>query len=102
MQEVIASILDAESKADEIIKNAAEKSKEIKRTADDDGEKIKSGAIAVFKVHRAAELNSAEKKADEEYQSILAEGVAEAENIAAKASKSVDKLAVEIVNKITG
>lgn len=102
MQEVIASILDAENKADEILKTATEKSKEIKRTADDDGEKIKSGAIAVFKVHRASELNSAEKKADAEYESILAAGKSEAEKIAASTSKSIDKLAEEIVNKITG
>ena len=102
MQEVIASILDAENKADDILQQTIEKSKEIKRTADDDGEKIKSGAIAVFKVHRAAELNSAEKKAEAEYQLILAEGKNEAEKIAASASKSIDKLAEEIVSKITG
>ena len=101
MQEIIASILEAEKKADDIIKNSAEKSKDIKRTADDDGEKIKNGAIAVFKVHRAAEIKSAEKTADAEYDAILLNGKAEAEKISEKASESVDLFAEEIVKNIT-
>ena len=101
MQEIIASILDAEGKAEEIIKNASEKSKEIKRTADDDGEKVKNGAVAVFKLHRASDLKNAEKKADAEYDKILAQGQAEAEKISESASDSIDRLADEIVKSIT-
>ena len=101
MQEIIASILDAEGKAEEIIKNASEKAKEIKRTADDDGEKIKNGAVAIFKLHRASDLKNAEKKADAEYDKILAQGQAEAEKISESASDSIDRLADEIVKSIT-
>lgn len=102
MNEVIASILDAEKKAEEIVKTAMEKSKAIRETADADGEKIKNGAIAVFKLHRASALKDAEKKAAEEYDAAFENGKAQANAIVNAASEKIDVFAEETIKEITG
>lgn len=102
MNEVIASILDAEKKAEEIVKNSTEKSKKIRQTADEDGEKIKNGAVAVFKLHRTSALKDAEKKAAAEYDKITESGKAEADKIVGLAADKIDSLAEQVVKGITG
>lgn len=102
MQEVIASILDAEKKAEEILKNATEKAKTIRQTADENGEKIKNGAIAVFKLHRASALKTAETDANGEYDAILKAGENDAEEISKTSVNKIDEYADEIVKGITG
>ncbi len=102
MIEVIASILDAEKKADEIVKSSVEKSKAVKQTADIDGEKIKNGTVAVFKLHRASALKEAEKRASVEYDKILAEGKTSAEKILSESADKIDYFADKIVKSITG
>ncbi|MBO4251397.1 MAG: hypothetical protein J5911_01910 [Clostridia bacterium] len=102
MNEVIASILDAEKKAEEIVKNAAEKAKAIRANADGDGEKIKNGAVAVFKVHRTSSLRDAEKAAEGEYLAVFNEGKTKADEIAESVSTKFDSFADEVVKGITG
>ena len=102
MNEVIASILDAEKKADEIVKLSAEKSKSLRQTADFDGEKIKNGAVAVFKLHRVSAIKEAETKAASEYDKILAEGKSAADKILADSADKTDYFADKIVKNITG
>lgn len=102
MNEVIASILDAEKKAEEIVKNSTEKSKKIRQTADEDGEKIKNGAVAVFKLHRTSALKDAEKKASAEYDKITESGKAEADKIVGLSADKIDSLAEQVVKGIIG
>ena len=100
MNEIIASILDAEKKAEEIVKNAAEKSKNIRANADIDGEKIKNGAVAVFKVHRASEIKGAERTAETEYDAVFNNGKLQAEELVKTASEKIDAFAEDVVKEI--
>ena len=100
MNEVIASILQAEETADKITAQAIAKAKQKRVSADADGEKIKNGAIAVFKVKRAAELKKAEEKAEEEYARSLSDGDAVCEDIMTKARNKADEIAGEIAERI--
>ena len=102
MNEIIASILDAEKKAEEIVKNSTETSKHIKQSADEEGEKIKNGAVAVFKLHRASAIKDAEKRAAKEYDAIIDGGAARAEEIKKSAADKIDFYAERIVKDITG
>ncbi len=101
MNEVIASILDAEKKAEEIVKLSTEKAKTIRISAEEDGEKIKNGAVAVFKLHRAAAIKSAEKRAEEQYAAIIEEGERSAAEIAKQTAAETDYYAEQIVKGIT-
>lgn len=102
MNEIIASILDAEKKAEEIIKNSVENAKNIKSSADEEGEKIKNGAIAVFKVHRTAALKNAEQRAAQEYDSIVESGRLTAEEIVKSSADKIEIFAEQTVKDITG
>lgn len=102
MNEIIASILDAEKKAEEIVKNSTEKAKNIKQSADEESEKIKNGAVAVFKLHRAAAIKDAEKCALNEYDAIVGDGKTSAEEIVKKTADKIDFYAEQIVKDITG
>ena len=102
MNEIIASILDAEKKAEEIVKNSTVKSKEIKQSADEEGEKIKNGAVAVFKLHRVSSIKDAEKRALKEYDAIVGNGKTSAEEITNSTADKIDFYAEQIVKDITG
>lgn len=102
MNEVIASILEAEKKADEIIKNSLNKSKKIREDADIQGEKIKNGAVAVFKLRRASVIREAEKKADAVYEETVREGEKAAVAAAHAAEAGADALSEQIVKDILG
>ena len=102
MNEIIASILDAEKKAEEIVKNSIDKAKTIRQNADEEGEKIKNGTIAVFKLHRISALRDAEKRAAKEYDDIVESGKDMAKEIADKTAGNIDLYAEGIVKDITG
>ena len=102
MNEIIASILDAEKKAEEIVKNAAEKSKTIRANADIDGEKIKNGAVAVFKVHRASIIKDADCTEETEYDTVFNNGRAQAKEIIKTASAKADAFLEDVVKGIIG
>ena len=102
MNEVIASILDAEERAEEIIKLSSEKSALIRKSADEEAEKIKNGAVALFKLHRNSAIKDAENRALDEYNAIMESGKNEAEKIKTAASDKLDALADNIVKGIIG
>lgn len=102
MNEIIASILDAEQKAEEIVKNSTETSKRIKQSADEEGERIKNGAVAVFKLHRVSAIKDAEKLASKEYNAIIDDGKNRAEEISKTTADKIDFYAERIVKDITG
>ena len=102
MNEIIASILEAESKADDIVKLSADKAALIRRTADDEGEKIKNGAVAVFKIHKAAAIKDAENRASEVYDEITRQGKEETEKLYNSVIGDADAIAAEIVKGIIG
>ena len=102
MNEVIASILDAEQKAEEIVKLSLENSKKIKQDADFEADKIKNSAVTVFKIHRSAVLKDAEKKAEELYEKTIEDGKSYAEKIFSDAEKKAEKISDEIVKDIIG
>lgn len=100
MNEVIASILDAEKRAEDIVKTASAKARDIKRDADEKGEKIKNSAVAVFKVHRSATVKDAENKADGVYAEIVENGKRVAEELKSVSSSKTDTIAEEIAKSI--
>ena len=102
MNEIIASILDAEKRADEIVKLSAEKAKAIKQSAEEEGEKVKNSAVAVFRLHRAAELKAAEERAAAEYDAVISEGKSEAEILLKKSSEKTESYSDEILKGIIG
>ena len=102
MNEVIASILDAESRAEEIAKQSAEKAVGIRRAADEECEKIKNGAVAVFKIHRNSALLGAEKQAQAEYDEILERGKLESEKLYNAAADKFDEFADDVLKGIIG
>ena len=102
MNEIIASILDAEKKAEEIVKNSNEKAKGIRQSADEEGEKIKNSAIAVFKLKRNAALAEAEKHAQQEYDDMVVKGKNLSEEIVKNSADMIDDCVENIVKDITG
>ena len=101
MDEIIASILDAEKKAEEIVRQASEKAKRVKEDADAESEKIKNGAVAVFKLRRTSAVREAEKKADALYEEVVNKGKKDAETVAVTAANA-NKIAEEILKDILG
>ncbi|MBQ9513931.1 MAG: hypothetical protein IJR66_02985 [Clostridia bacterium] len=102
MDEVISSIIEAEKKADEMVKNSLDNAKKANISAEKEAEEIKDKAIASFKLHRKTVLADAEKTANEKYEARLSEGEKTAKNISNKAEEKIKELAIELVNEITG
>ena len=100
MNEIIASILEAEKRSEEIIKNAQLKAKAIRQNADEDSDKVKNNAVALFKVHRSAVLKDAEKKAADVYAEKIAEGTQYAEDLKNRSSDKINRFADEIAKEI--
>ena len=102
MNEIIVSILEAEKRSDEIVKDAQAKARATRSNADENGEKVKNKAVALFKVHRSAVLKDAEKRAAEIYAEKIAEGERLAVELKNRSSGKIsiyaDKIAKEILN----
>ncbi|MBP5467313.1 MAG: hypothetical protein J6Y43_07120, partial [Clostridia bacterium] len=75
--------------------------KAVKQNADAEGEKIKNGTVAVFKLHRASALKDAEKQAQAEYDKILEKGKASADKIISDSADKTDYFADKILKSIT-
>jgi len=102
MIDVISSILEAEKKADEILKTANAESKAKILSADEQAEKIKADAIADFKTERKETLKKADAEAEKQYADRIEKGKAEAKAICDKALLKTDKTADSIVKEIIG
>ena len=100
MNEIISSILDAENKAEEIVKKANEDAKKILLESENDAENIKNNAIYVQKVHASSSIKKANEKANEEYDKIILEGQKDAEKIVESAKPKMQEVANKILEKI--
>ena len=100
MVEIISSILEAEKKADGIIEIASEKAKKIKAEGDAQSEKIVSASIGVFKISRSKKLREAEKRAEAEYEKVLARENERTAEFAAAAQNRIEDAVSLIVKKV--
>lgn len=102
MKEIISSILEAESKANELLKSAADKAKSIILEADAESEKLKNDAVLSFKAHRKDVILNAEKDAESAYGNKLAEGKLDAAKLVDSVKGGIDEISDEIVKDLIG
>ena len=100
MEEIINSILEAETKAQEIIENAINSSKKSSLTASDKSFQIKEDAVKKAKDAKKADVDSANKKADSEYTLILSKGKDRVEDYKKQVSSKIDEVADEVFKEI--
>ena len=100
MLEVISSILDAEKKADAIIKQADDKSKSLILSAESQSEGIKSNTIKKFKAERTAKITDAEVLACTEYNSIIEQGNLQANELKDGVTDKVPSVVDFVVDSI--
>ncbi len=100
MNQLISSILDTEKKAEEIVKDAKTKAKELNLSSNAKAEEIKNKAVIDFKAYRVAELEKAEKTACEKYDEIIMAGNVKAEELIKQARGNSVKVADKIVEGI--
>ena len=96
MNEIINSILEAEKKADEIVKTAQEQSKAIILSSEETAENVRTEAVKSVKEISKKKNAEAEKVALSEYEKVMAEGVKTAEKIKKDAEKKVGQVAGEV------
>ena len=102
MNEIIGSILEAEKKADEMIKLAEEKARTGILEAGNKAEEIKKHAISVFKMHSKAIVKKAEEEAEKLFNDKIQAGKERAEKLVREASGEFDAAAEIIVREILG
>lgn len=102
MVDAISSILEAEKKADQILKENNEQVKKIILDAEDVSEKIKERAIVSFKLHKKSRIKEAEKNAEEEYTKVIEEGNIKISNMIKSAEKKESSIIETIVYKVLG
>ena len=100
MEEIISSVLQAEQRAEDIIKSAAEKAKVIREQGDKEAENIKNSAVAVAKLSRAKKLREAEKAASAEYDKIMGEQQEYISLLSAAARKNMQKAAELLAERV--
>lgn len=100
MEEIISSVLQAEQRAEDIIKSAAEKAKVIREQGDKEAENIKNSAVAVAKLSRAKKLREAEKAASAEYDKIMGEQQEHISLLSAAARKNMQKAAELLAERV--
>ncbi len=101
MNEIISSILEAESRAETILLQSAENSKKIIADADVRSDEIKERAVSVFKMHRKSEIKKAELRAEKLYGEKLCDGEKAAEELVKEANLNLDAAAQFILSKVT-
>ena len=102
MEEVISSILAAEAKADEIVKNAADDAKNIMIYSENTADEIREKAVVDFKEHRKAAIMDAEKQAESLYEKRIAEGEKQAKELVKSVENKKSAAAATILSKIVG
>lgn len=96
MKDVISSVIEAENKADCIIKAAVEKAKALRNQGDGEAESIKQSAIGVEKLLRAKKMREAQNNAEKEFEKIVAAAQSNTESLRVSSLKNQDK-AVELI-----
>lgn len=102
MEEVITSILAAEQKADEIIKNAADDAKNILIYSENSADEIREKAVADFKVRRKAAIEKAEQNAEKQYLEKVEQGEKQAAELIRSVESKKNAAATSILSKIVG
>ena len=102
MKEVITSILEAESKAEEIVKTAQDKSKELLLKGETEADELKEKTIAFVKAKRKDVLKGAEVEANKNYNARISQGEKKAEELINTAQDKIDAVAENIVKEIIG
>ena len=102
MEEIITSILEAERRADDIVKNATDNAKNILIYAENNADEIREKAIVDFKAHRKDVLASAEKDAEALYYKKIAEGEGAAKELILSVEGKKTAAAEKILKKIIG
>jgi len=100
INELVNSILQAEAKADEIQREAAERASSISAEADRRDSAVRQEAEQQLKEESKAILDKNEREADELYGKILENGRAEAEIIKADGKNKAEELSEEVVRWI--
>lgn len=96
INEVISSILEAEKKAEQIVKDSAVTSRAILEDAESQSRKIKAAANEEIKNERKDKLAKANKEAEDLYKKEIEKAKLSSSKKKEEASKNVDK-AVEFI-----
>lgn len=102
VDQVIGSILEAEEKADRIVKEASENAKTTMLAAEEAAERKKEETVTSFKTERKNALRLADEEAEKRYRDRLNAGGQEAESLKDAARSRVEKAADDIVGRIIG
>lgn len=100
MEEIISSILSAESKAEEIIKIAQEESKKLIFEAEREADTVITKAISDFKTYKKVKIKEAEALSEKVYDEKLLLGKKEAEKVIIDNSEKISSIADYIVKEI--
>ncbi|MEG1519981.1 MAG: hypothetical protein RR458_03250 [Clostridia bacterium] len=96
VKEVISSILNAETQAEEIVKTAQIDARKMIEDANETAQKIKLEANGKMKEERKLELKRAADEAETKYNADIASAKVDADNLIADGKKRVSK-AVEFI-----
>lgn len=102
IDQVIGSILEAEEKANSIIKEASETATATMLSAEEAAEQMKEETVTSFKLERKNALTKADEEAERRYQERLAVGKQEATVLKESARSRMEKVAENIVGRIVG
>ena len=100
VDQVIGSILEAEARADEIVKEANFRAKADLSAADEQAENIRENAIDASKKLRKEKLKQAETAAQARYLELMKEGNAQAEAVKTAARPRIEESAENIAKKV--
>ena len=100
MREVINSILEAESKAEEIIQEAVNKSNEVLIKAEREGETYKSNAIDDFKMKKKQCIKNKEAESEKLYSKRLSKAKSDSDKISEQAESKINELVNNLVSGI--
>ena len=102
MNEVIGTILEAEAKAEEIVRAGEEESRRILSAGNADAERILATAERVLLSERERTQAEAEAKAKAAYDTIVAAGGAQAEALLKGSEEKIAAAAHAVVHKVFG
>lgn len=101
VKEVISSIIEAEERADKIVKEANAKAHEKVYEAANTAENIRSDVRKEIKQLSASEFTQAEKKACERTDFIISEGIKKSEKLKDTAEKNTEEAVKFIMRRLT-
>lgn len=102
MNEVIGTILEAEARAEEIVRAAQEEAKNILAEGERAAEQVSAEANGSRLFSREQTLAAAQQSAEERYRAILAEGARRAEGFRAACAQKVPAAAQDVLQKVFG